>query len=193
MFSPPLQELDIWLVLHNNQELHTGNGDALLSQARWPNLRRIRLYAVHCTPERTSRFLVDHPRITELSISQHVEMPDNGSELPSGILPQLKTLYCDLKTAVAVLGSLSASHSISHIGLSDCPFDPLLLKSRFCNLLKGLLNLKQLEFVRQLSLENIIQIAEAAPLLEWLRIAFWPIPVDDEVCLTLLKHSLFQF
>jgi hypothetical protein len=167
-------------MLYANVASKNGEGEPLLSQAKWPKLRSVRLGAVRCSPETTGNFFIAHPTITDLSISEDVLLGVEGAGLPTGILPQLEKLDCKLQNPIAILESLPSPHPISHIGLYDAYFDypP---KDRLYNLLGRFSNLERLGFVRTLLPEDIDRIAEVALKLEWLRLAYWSETQEREV------------
>jgi hypothetical protein len=175
-----LKELHISLVLYANLASKLGDGEPLLSQAKWPRLRSVRLSTVQCSPQTTATFFSAHPSIKKLVIFGDAVLPTAGSNLPSGILPQLEIVQCKLESVIDILESLPSPHPISHISLSDGTFD-YPLKDRFCGLMKRFDNLKRLEFVRTLLPKDIDLIAEAVSQLEWLRIAFRPVTQKREV------------
>ncbi|KAF8961494.1 hypothetical protein BDZ97DRAFT_1828517, partial [Flammula alnicola] len=98
-------ELDL-----NEQIDGTANIDHLLGNARWANLRVLRLRGVNCRVPELTRFLIAHPSLEELALAQM--MPGHAwtqLELPSDALPNLRHLECSSAQTAALLKGSEAS------------------------------------------------------------------------------------
>jgi len=99
-------ELDL-----NEQINGTANIDRLLMDARWPNLRVLRLRGVNCRVPELTHFLIAHASLEELALAQMMSGHAwTRLELPCDALPNLRLLECSSAQAAALLKNSEASN-----------------------------------------------------------------------------------